>query len=92
MRNMQFPLLAISGVVAYTHTRGITLGNSKQGISGYFRNSVVPNELGNLDPFSPFVLSIVYVSLEILINFTIQSLCLTISLQVKRSGHFALYT
>jgi len=75
----------------YTHTRGITPGNSKRGISGYLQNGIVPDELGDLDPPGPFVLSIVYVRLEILINFAIQSLRLTISLRVKRSGHFALY-
>jgi len=75
----------------YTHTRGITPGNSKQRISSYFRNSVVPNELGDLDPLSPFVLPIVYISSEVLINFAIQSLRLTIGLWVKHSGHFALY-
>jgi len=75
----------------HTHMRGITPGNSKQGISGYFQNGVVPNELGNLDPFSPFILTIIYVSSEVLINFTVQPLHLTISLWVKCSGHFVLY-
>jgi len=68
------------------------MSNSKWGISGYFQNGVVPNELGNLDPFSLIILSIIYVSSKILINFVIQLLHLTISLWVKRSGHFALYT
>jgi len=71
--------------------RRVTPGNSKWGISGHLRNGVVPNELGDLDPFSPFILTIVYVSSEILINFAVQLLHLTIGLWVKCGGHFAFY-
>ena len=62
----------------YTHVWGITPGNSKWGISGNFQDRVVPDKLGNFDPLSPVVLSIVDVGLEILINFVVQLLCLSI--------------
>ena len=67
--------------------RGITPGDSKWGISGYLRDRVVPDKLGDFDPFSPFILSIIDVGPEVLIDFAIQSLCLSIGLRVERSGH-----
>ena len=67
--------------------RGITPGDSKQGISGYLRDRVVPDKLGNFDPSSPFVLSITDIGPEVLIDFAIQSLRLTISLRMECSGH-----
>ena len=67
--------------------RGITPGNSKWGISGHLRDCVVPDKLGNFDPFSPFILSITDVGPEVLIDFAIQSLHLTIGLRMECSGH-----
>ena len=67
--------------------RGVTPGNSKRGISSYLRDCVVPYKLGNFDPFSPFVLSITEVGPEVLIDFAIQLLRLTISLRMECSGH-----
>ena len=65
--------------------RGIALGDLKQGISSDLRDHIVPDELGNFDPFTPIVLSIIDVSPEVLVDFTIQSLCLSISLRVECS-------
>ena len=70
--------------------RGVTLGNSKQGISGYLGDHIVPDKLGNFDPFSPFVLSITDVGPKVLINLAIQSLRLTIGLRMECSGHLPL--
>ena len=70
--------------------RGITLGDSKRGISGYLRDRVVPDKLGNFDPFSPFILSIVDIGPEVLIDLAIQSLRLSIGLRVECSGHLPL--
>ena len=67
--------------------RGITPGDSKWGISGYLRDRVVPDKLGNFDPFSPFTLSIIDVGPEVLIDLMIQSLRLAISLRMECSGH-----
>ena len=69
--------------------RGITLGNSKQGIGSDLRDRIVPDELGNFDPFSPIVLSIIDIGPKVLVDFTIQSLRLSISLGMKHSGHLS---
>ena len=39
--------------------RGITLGNSKWGIGSDLRDCVIPDKLGNFDPFSPVGLTII---------------------------------
>ena len=67
--------------------RGVTPGNSKRRISSDLRDRIVPDELGNFDPFSPIILSIIDVGPEVLVDFTIQSLRLSISLRVEHSGH-----
>ena len=67
--------------------RGVTPGNSKQRIGSDLRDRIVPDELGNFDPFSPIILSIIDISPEVLVDFTIQSLRLSISLRGERSGH-----
>ena len=69
--------------------RGITLGNSKQGIGSNLRDCIVPDKLGNFDPFGPIVLSIIDISPKVLVDFTIQSLCLSVSLGMECSGHFS---
>ena len=69
--------------------RGITLGNSKLGISSDLGDHIVPDELGDLDPFSPIILSIIDVSPKVLVDFVIQSLCLSIGLGVECSGHLS---
>ena len=67
--------------------RGITPGNSKWGISRDLRDHIVPDKLGNFDPFSPIFLLIIDVSPKVLIDFAIQSLHLSISLGMECSGH-----
>ena len=49
--------------------RGITLGNSKQGISSDLRDCVVPDKLGNFDPFGPIILSIIDIGPKVLPRF-----------------------
>ena len=73
----------------YTHTRGITLGDSKWGIGSDLRDHIVPDELGDFDPFSPVVLSIIDISPKVLVDFAIQLLCLPVSLGMKCSGHLS---
>ena len=67
--------------------RGITLGDSKQGISSDLRDRIVPDKLSNFDPFSPIVLLIIDISPKVLVDFMIQSLRLSVSLRVECSGH-----
>ena len=67
--------------------RGITPGNSEWRVSGDLRDCVVPDKLGNFDPFSPIVLSIIDVGPKVLIDFAIQLLHLSISLGMECSGH-----
>ena len=69
--------------------RGITPGNSKRGISSDLQDCIVPDKLGNFDPFSPFVLSIIDIGPEVLIDLAIQSLRLSVGLRVERRGHFS---
>ena len=69
--------------------RGITPGNSKWGISSDLRDCIVPDELGDFDPFSPIVLSIIDISPKVLVDFMIQLLCLSISLGMEHSGHLS---
>ena len=69
--------------------RGITPGNSKQGISSDLRDHVVPDELGNFDPFSPVVLLVTDISPKVLVDFTIQSLHLSVGLRMECSGHLS---
>ena len=67
--------------------RGITLGNPEWRISSDLRDCIVPDKLGNLDPFSPFALSIIDIGPKVLIDFTIQSLHLSIGPRVECSEH-----
>ena len=69
--------------------RGITPCNSKWGIGSDLRDHIVPDELGNFDPVGPIVLSITDVSSEVLVDFAIQSLCLSVSLGMECSGHLS---
>ena len=71
----------------HPHSGRITPGDSKRGISGYLRDHVVSDKLGNFDPFSPFILLITDVGPKVLIDFAIQSLHLSIGLRVEHSGH-----
>ena len=68
--------------------RGITPGNSKWGIGSDLRDCIVPDKLGNFDPFGPIILSIIDLSPKVLVDFTIQSLRLSVSLGMECSGHF----
>ena len=68
--------------------RGITPGNSKWGIGSDLRDCIVPDELGNFDPFGPIILSIIDISPKVLVDFAIQSLHLSVGLGMECSGHF----
>ena len=63
--------------------RGITPCNSKWGISSDLRDHIVPDELGDFDPFSPVILLIIDIGPKVLVDFAIQSLCLSIGLDRK---------
>ena len=67
--------------------RGIAPSDPKWRIGSDLRDCVVPDKLGNFDPFSPFVLSIIDIGPKILIDLAIQPLCLSVSLGVEHSGH-----
>ena len=69
--------------------RGITPCNSKWGIGSDLRDHIVPDELGDFDPFSPVILLIIDIGPKVLVDFTIQSLCLSIGLGVEYSGHLS---
>ena len=87
--------LAAGGYCFYrfhTRTRGITLGNSEQRVSSDLRDRIVPDKLGNLDPFGPIVLSVFDVGSKVLIDLTIHSFCLSVSLRVEHSGHLPFNT
>ena len=72
--------------------KGVTPGNSKWRIGSDLGDRIVPDKLGNFDPFSPLILLIIDISPEVLVDFTIQSLCLSISLGVERSRHLSFNT
>ena len=67
--------------------RGITPGDSKWGIGSDLRDCIVPDKLGNCDPFGPIVLSIIDISPKVLVDFAIQLLHLSVSLGMEHSGH-----
>ena len=67
--------------------RRITLGNSKWRVSSDLRDCIVPDKLGNFDPFGPIVLSVIDVGSKVLIDLVIKSFRLSVSLGVERSGH-----
>ena len=69
--------------------RGVTPGDSKWRIGSDLGDDIVPDKLGNFDPFSPLILSIIDISPEVLVDFAIQSLCLSISLGVEHSRHLS---
>ena len=67
--------------------RRITLGNSKWRVSSDLRDCIVPDKLGNFDPFGPIVLSVIDVGSKVLIDLAVQLFRLSIGLGVEHIGH-----